>query len=165
MQQALPIPSTPETSPDYTAQDIQVLEGLEAVRVRPGMYIGTTGLSGLQHLMIEILDNAVDEAMAGHCTRVELNISRDGLITISDNGRGIPIDVHPATGKSALETVMTTLHAGGKFGGGAYKVTGGLHGVGASVVNGLSEFLRAEVYREGPAIRRNTSGVFPPRRW
>ena len=149
MQQTLPIPPTPETTLDYTAQDIQVLEGLEAVRVRPGMYIGTTGLSGLQHLMIEILDNAVDEAMAGHCTRVELSISRDGLITVSDNGRGIPIDVHPVTGKSALETVMTTLHAGGKFGGGAYKVTGGLHGVGASVVNGLSEFLRAEVSREG----------------
>ena len=149
MQQALPIPSAPGPSSDYTAQDIQVLEGLEAVRVRPGMYIGSTGLSGLQHLMIEILDNAVDEAMAGYCTRVELSISKDGLITVSDNGRGIPIDVHPTTGKSALETVMTTLHAGGKFGGGAYKVTGGLHGVGASVVNGLSEFLRAEVRRDG----------------
>ena len=149
MQQTLPIPPGSGPTPDYTAQDIQVLEGLEAVRVRPGMYIGSTGLSGLQHLMIEILDNAVDEAMAGHCTRVELSISADGLITISDNGRGIPIDIHPATGKSALETVMTTLHAGGKFGGGAYKVTGGLHGVGASVVNGLSEFLRAEVRRDG----------------
>ena len=149
MQQALPIPSAPGPSSDYTAQDIQVLEGLEAVRVRPGMYIGSTGLSGLQHLMIEILDNAVDEAMAGYCTRVELSISKDGLVTVSDNGRGIPIDVHPTTGKSALETVMTTLHAGGKFGGGAYKVTGGLHGVGASVVNGLSEFLRAEVRRDG----------------
>ena len=136
-------------TPEYTADDIQVLEGLEAVRVRPGMYIGSTGLSGLQHLMIEILDNAVDEAMAGYCTRVELNIAADGLITISDNGRGIPIDIHPATGRSALETVMTTLHAGGKFGGGAYKVTGGLHGVGASVVNGLSEFLRTEVRRDG----------------
>ena len=149
MQQALPLSSTSESAQDYTAQDIQVLEGLEAVRVRPGMYIGSTGLSGLQHLMIEILDNAVDEAMAGHCTRVDLNIASDGLITISDNGRGIPIDVHPTTGRSALETVMTTLHAGGKFGGGAYKVTGGLHGVGASVVNGLSEFLRAEVRRDG----------------
>ena len=156
MQQTfpLPVPTTPEppeTTPaqDYTAQDIQVLEGLEAVRVRPGMYIGTTGLSGLQHLMIEILDNAVDEAMAGYCTRVQLSIAADGLITISDNGRGIPVDIHPATGKSALETVMTTLHAGGKFGGGAYKVTGGLHGVGASVVNGLSQHLRAEVRRDG----------------
>ena len=149
MQQTLPIPSASENSADYTAQDITVLEGLEAVRVRPGMYIGSTGLSGLQHLMIEILDNAVDEAMAGYCTRVDLTISADGLITISDNGRGIPVDVHPTTGKSALETVMTTLHAGGKFGGGAYKVTGGLHGVGASVVNGLSEYLRAEVRRDG----------------
>ena len=149
MQQTLPIAATPEKSPDYTAQDIQVLEGLEAVRVRPGMYIGSTGLSGLQHLMIEILDNAVDEAMAGYCTRVDLTIAADGLITISDNGRGIPVDLHQTTGKSALETVMTTLHAGGKFGGGAYKVTGGLHGVGASVVNGLSEFLRAEVRRDG----------------
>ncbi len=149
MQQTLPLPAAPEPSPDYTAQDIQVLEGLEAVRVRPSMYIGSTGLSGLQHLLIEILDNSVDEAMAGYCTRVDLNISADGLITISDNGRGIPIDIHPTTSKSALETVMTTLHAGGKFGGGAYKVTGGLHGVGASVVNGLSEFLRAEVRRDG----------------
>ena len=149
MQQALPIAAAQDTSGDYTAQDIQVLEGLEAVRVRPGMYIGSTGLSGLQHLMIEILDNAVDEAMAGYCTRVELSISEDGLVKISDDGRGIPIDIHPTTGKSALETVMTTLHAGGKFGGGAYKVTGGLHGVGASVVNGLSEFLRAEVRRDG----------------
>jgi DNA gyrase subunit B len=149
MQQTFPIAETPEISQDYTARDIQVLEGLEAVRVRPGMYIGSTGLSGLQHLMIEILDNAVDEAMAGFCTRVNLSIAEDGLITVSDNGRGIPVDVHPSTGKSALETVMTTLHAGGKFGGGAYKVTGGLHGVGASVVNGLSEFLRAEVRRDG----------------
>ena len=149
MQQTFPIAETPGISQDYTAQDIQVLEGLEAVRVRPGMYIGSTGLSGLQHLMIEILDNAVDEAMAGFCTRVNLSIAEDGLITVSDNGRGIPVDVHPSTGKSALETVMTTLHAGGKFGGGAYKVTGGLHGVGASVVNGLSEFLRAEVRRDG----------------
>ena len=148
MQQTLLLAPAADPAQDYTAQDIQVLEGLEAVRVRPGMYIGSTGLSGLQHLMIEILDNAVDEAMAGHCTRVRLSIDADGLITISDNGRGIPVDIHPATGKSALETVMTTLHAGGKFGGAAYKVTGGLHGVGASVVNGLSEHLRAEVRRD-----------------
>ena len=161
MQQTLPIPAASDTSSDYTAQDITVLEGLEAVRVRPGMYIGSTGLSGLQHLMIEILDNAVDEAMAGYCTRVELKIDADGLITISDNGRGIPIDVHPATGKSALETVMTTLHAGGKFGGGAYKVTGGLHGVGASVVNGLSEYLRAEVRRDGMLYSQEYSRGIP----
>ena len=119
---------TPTT--EYTAKDIQVLEGLEAVRVRPGMYIGSTDQRGLHHLIYEILDNAVDEAMAGYCERVEISIAEDGWISVVDNGRGIPIDKHPKTGKSALETVMTTLHAGGKFGGGAYKVTGGLHGVG-----------------------------------
>jgi DNA gyrase subunit B len=134
---------------EYTAKDIQVLEGLEAVRVRPGMYIGSTDQRGLHHLIYEILDNAVDEAMAGYCDRVEMTISEDGWITVVDNGRGIPIDKHAKTGKSALETVMTTLHAGGKFGGGAYKVTGGLHGVGGSVVNALSEELRAEVRRQG----------------
>ena len=134
---------------EYTAKDIQVLEGLEAVRVRPGMYIGSTDQRGLHHLIYEILDNAGDEAMAGHCERVDITISLDGWISVIDNGRGIPIDKHPKTGKSALETVMTTLHAGGKFGGGAYKVTGGLHGVGGSVVNALSEELRAEVRRQG----------------
>jgi DNA gyrase subunit B len=134
---------------DYTAKDIQVLEGLEAVRVRPGMYIGSTDQRGLHHLIFEILDNAVDEAMAGYCNLVDILINDDGLITVTDNGRGIPIDIHPTTGKTALETVMTTLHAGGKFGGGAYKVTGGLHGVGGSVVNGLSEYLKAEVRRDG----------------
>ena len=134
---------------EYTAKDIQVLEGLEAVRVRPGMYIGSTDQRGLHHLIYEILDNAVDEAMAGYCERVDISISEDGWITVVDNGRGIPIDRHAKTGKSALETVMTTLHAGGKFGGGAYKVTGGLHGVGGSVVNALSSDLRAEVRRQG----------------
>ena len=134
---------------EYTAKDIQVLEGLEAVRVRPGMYIGSTDQRGLHHLIYEILDNAVDEAMAGYCERVDIFISGDGWITVVDNGRGIPIDKHAKTGKSALETVMTTLHAGGKFGGGAYKVTGGLHGVGGSVVNALSADLRAEVRRQG----------------
>ena len=138
-----------ETDGDYSAANITVLEGLEAVRVRPGMYIGGTGLSGLQHMLIEIVDNAVDEAMAGHCDRVDIEIAEDGRISVADNGRGIPVDPHPATGKSALETVMTTLHAGGKFGGGAYKVSGGLHGVGASVVNALSSSLRAEVRRDG----------------
>ncbi len=122
---------------------------MEAVRVRPGMYIGSTDERGLHHLIYEILDNAVDEAMAGFCTCVEVSISEDGWITVVDNGRGIPIDKHSKTGVSALETVMTTLHAGGKFGGGAYKVTGGLHGVGGSVVNALSETLRAEVRRQG----------------
>jgi len=134
---------------EYTAKDIQVLEGLEAVRVRPGMYIGSTDQRGLHHLIYEILDNAVDEAMAGYCERVDISISEDGWITVVDNGRGIPLDNHAKTGKSALETVMTTLHAGGKFGGGAYKVTGGLHGVGGSVVNALSSDLRAEVRRQG----------------
>ena len=134
---------------EYTAKDIQVLEGLEAVRVRPGMYIGSTDQRGLHHLIYEILDNAVDEAMAGYCDSVDICLDADGAITVSDDGRGIPVDIHPTTGLTALETVMTTLHAGGKFGGGAYKVTGGLHGVGGSVVNGLSEHLRAEVRRDG----------------
>ena len=134
---------------EYTAKDIQVLEGLEAVRVRPGMYIGSTDQRGLHHLIFEILDNAVDEAMAGFCNSVTISMEESGMITVADNGRGIPVDIHPTTGKTALETVMTTLHAGGKFGGGAYKVTGGLHGVGGSVVNGLSKYLKAEVRRGG----------------
>jgi DNA gyrase subunit B len=134
---------------EYTSKDIQVLEGLQAVRVRPGMYIGSTDQRGLHHLIYEILDNSVDEAMAGYCTRVDISIDETGLITVVDNGRGIPVDTHPSTGKSGLETVMTTLHAGGKFGGGAYKVTGGLHGVGGSVVNGLSTHLKAQVQRDG----------------
>ena len=142
-------PTTPSTaSQSYTAENIDVLEGLEAVRIRPSMYIGSTGQSGLQHLIIELLDNAVDEAMAGHCSDVSIEIAETGVITVTDDGRGIPIDLHPQTGKSALETVMTVLHAGGKFGGGAYKVSGGLHGVGASVVNALSEHLTAEVRRD-----------------
>ena len=134
---------------EYTAKDIQVLEGLEAVRLRPGMYIGSTDQRGLHHLIYEIVDNSVDEAMAGYCSKVEITINSDGSVVISDNGRGIPVDIHPATGKTALETVMTTLHAGGKFGGGAYKVSGGLHGVGGSVVNGLSSRLRVDVRRNG----------------
>ena len=134
---------------DYTAKDIQVLEGLEAVRRRPGMYIGSTDQRGLHHLIYEVVDNAVDEAMADYCTRVQIVIDAEGSVTVSDDGRGIPVDIHPTTKKSALETVMTTLHAGAKFGGGAYKVSGGLHGVGASVVNGLSSHLRVEVRRNG----------------
>ena len=134
---------------DYTAKDIQVLEGLEAVRLRPGMYIGSTDQRGLHHLIYEVVDNSVDEAMAGYCTLVQITLQKDGSVLVSDDGRGIPVDVHPSTGKSALETVMTTLHAGAKFGGGAYKVSGGLHGVGASVVNGLSSHLRVEVRRNG----------------
>lgn len=143
-----------QSAGDYTSKDIQVLEGLEAVRVRPGMYIGSTDQRGLHHLIFEILDNAVDEAMAGFCEVVDITIAEDGLITIVDDGRGIPVDIHPTTGKSGLETVMTTLHAGGKFGGGAYKVTGGLHGVGGSVVNALSAHLRAEVHRDGWMYRQ-----------
>jgi DNA gyrase subunit B len=133
----------------YSAGDIQVLGGMEAVRRRPGMYIGSTDQRGLHHLIQEILDNSVDEFMAGHGSRVEVYIAEDGTVIVTDNGRGIPVGIHPATGKSAVETVMTTLHAGGKFGGKAYTVSGGLHGVGASVVNALSEKLTVEVYRDG----------------
>ena len=133
----------------YTARDISVLEGLEAVRRRPGMYIGSTDERGLHHLIYEIVDNAVDEAMAGYCNRIIVTILPDGSARIGDNGRGVPIDRHPQTGLTGLETVMTTLHAGSKFGGGGYKVSGGLHGVGASVVNALSEELRAEIMRNG----------------
>ncbi len=146
---------------EYTAKDIQVLEGLEAVRLRPGMYIGSTDQRGLHHLIYEIVDNSVDEAMAGYCTRVEINIAEDGSVRVSDDGRGIPVDIHPATGRSALETVMTTLHAGGKFGGGAYKVSGGLHGVGASVVNGLSSHMRVEVRRNGSIYHQEYSQGLP----
>ena len=134
---------------EYDSSEIQVLEGLEPVRVRPGMYIGSTGYDGLHHLIKEIADNSIDEAIAGYATKVTITILSDGGVRVDDNGRGIPVDLHPKTHKSTLETVLTVLHAGGKFGGGGYKVSSGLHGVGSSVVNALSTHMVAEVYREG----------------
>jgi DNA gyrase subunit B len=143
-----------EQNSTYSGSDIQILEGLEAVRKRPGMYIGSTGPRGLHHLVWEIVDNSIDEALAGYCDHIEITLLPDGYVRIADNGRGIPVETHPKTGESAAEAVFTILHAGGKFGGSPYKVSGGLHGVGASVVNALSEHLIVEIKRNGKAYKQ-----------
>ncbi len=155
------MPSAKPENNEYTAEDIQVLEGREAVRRRPGMYIGSTDQRGLHHLVYEITYNSIDEAMAGCCNKIRVNLCQDNSVKVEDNGRGIPVDIHPATNMSALETVMTILHAGAKFGGHTYKVSGGLHGVGASAVNALSSWLKVEVRRDGKRYQQEYQRGIP----